>query len=178
MADAARLQPFEVLNRRVQQLPVIIGHAAIVAAAREAQKLFVHRPPVLPKLLYRKTGIDRLWKSGLIPDPLRGNNFMYAVLETGSKQYRVAAGDKLEIERLEVEAGKPVTFDRVLLVNNDGKLSVGAPTVTGATVVADVVEHKRGEHKLTFKMKRRKGYHKTIGHRQELTVVKITAINA
>ena len=96
---------------------------------------------------------------------------MYAVLETGSKQYRVAAGDTLEIERLETEAGKPFTFDRVLLVNNDGKLSVGTPTVDGARVVADVVAHKRGEKKLTFKMKRRKGYHKTIGHRQELTVV-------
>ncbi len=103
---------------------------------------------------------------------------MYAVLETGSKQYRVAAGDTLEIERLETEAGKPFTFDRVLLVNNDGKLTVGTPTVSGAKVVADVVAHKRGEKKLTFKMKRRKGYHKTIGHRQELTVVKITAINA
>lgn len=103
---------------------------------------------------------------------------MYAVLETGSKQYRVAAGDTLEIERLETEAGKPFTFDRVLLVNNDGKVSVGAPTVAGATVAADVIEHIRGEKKLTFKMKRRKGYHKTIGHRQELTVVKITAINA
>jgi large subunit ribosomal protein L21 len=103
---------------------------------------------------------------------------MYAVLETGSKQYRVAAGDTLEIERLETEAGKPFTFDRVLLVNNDGKLSVGTPTVSGAKVVADVVAHKRGEKKLTFKMKRRTGYHKTIGHRQELTVVKITAINA
>jgi len=103
---------------------------------------------------------------------------MYAVLETGSKQYRVAAGDTLEIERLETEAGKPVTFDRVLLVNHDGKVTVGSPTVTGATVAADVVAHKRGEHKLTFKMKRRKGYHKSIGHRQELTVVKITAINA
>ena len=57
---------------------------------------------------------------------------MYAVLETGSKQYRVAAGDTLEIERLAVEAGKPVTFDRVLLVNRDGKVSVGAPTVSGA----------------------------------------------
>ncbi len=102
----------------------------------------------------------------------------YCILETGSKQYRVAAGDTLEIERLETEAGKPVTFDRVLLVNTDGKVTVGAPTVTGATVAADVVAHKRGEHKLTFKMKRRKGYHKTIGHRQELTVVKITAINA
>ena len=103
---------------------------------------------------------------------------MYAVLETGGKQYRVAAGDTLEIERLETEACKPFTFDRVLLVNNDGKLSVGTPTVDGARVVADVVAHKRGEKKLTFKMKRRKGYHKTIGHRQELTVVKITAINA
>ena len=101
---------------------------------------------------------------------------MYAVLETGSKQYRVAAGDKLEIERLEVEAGKPVTFDRVLLVNKDGKVSVGAPTVTGATVTADVLSHIRGEKKLTFKMKRRKGYHKTIGHRQELTIVKIKEI--
>src|ERR1700739_1272663 len=103
---------------------------------------------------------------------------MYAVLETGSKQYRVAAGDKVEIERLEIEAGKPVTFDRVLLVNNDGKVTVGAPTVTGATVTADVVEHIRGEKKLTFKKKRRKGYQKTIGHRQELTVVQIKQINA
>jgi len=103
---------------------------------------------------------------------------MYAVLETGSKQYRVAAGDTLEIERLTVEAGQPVTFDRVLLVSNDGKIAVGSPTVSGATVLADVVAHKRGEKKLTFKMKRRKGYHKSIGHRQELTVVKIKEIKA
>jgi len=103
---------------------------------------------------------------------------MYAVLETGSKQYRVTAGDTLQIERLEIEAGKPVTFDRILLVNNDGKVTVGAPTVTSASVVADVVEHIRGEKKLTFKMKRRKGYHKSIGHRQELTVVKIKEIKA
>ena len=101
---------------------------------------------------------------------------MYAVLETGSKQYRVSAGDRLEVERLEVEAGQPVTFDRVLLVNNDGKLSVGSPTVANATVVGNVVEHIRGEKKIAFKMKRRKGYHKTIGHRQELTVVKIQEI--
>ena len=103
---------------------------------------------------------------------------MYAVLETGSKQYRVAAGDTLEIERLETEAGKPFTFDRVLMVSNEGKVTIGSPVVAGATVTADVVAHKRGEKKLTFKMKRRKGYHKTIGHRQELTVVKITGITA
>ncbi|MBI2927948.1 MAG: 50S ribosomal protein L21 [Verrucomicrobia bacterium] len=103
---------------------------------------------------------------------------MYAVLETGSKQYRVAAGDTLEIERLAVEPGQEVTFDRVLLVNADGQVKVGAPTVENASVLADVVTHKRGEKKITFKMKRRKGYHKTIGHRQELTVVKIREIKA
>jgi large subunit ribosomal protein L21 len=100
---------------------------------------------------------------------------MYAVLETGSKQYRVSAGDTLEIERLDVEAGKPFTFDRVLFVGGD-KISVGGPTVSGATIVADVVEHKRGEKKVAFKMRRREGYHKTIGHRQELTVIKIKEI--
>jgi large subunit ribosomal protein L21 len=103
---------------------------------------------------------------------------MYAILETGSKQYRVAAGDKLEIERLSTEAGQPVTFDRVLLVNNDGKVTVGAPTVANASVVADVLEHKRGDKVIIYKMKRRKGYHKKQGHRQERTVVQIKSINA
>src|SRR5207249_2243958 len=102
---------------------------------------------------------------------------MYAILETGSKQYRVAPGDTLEVERLAVDAGQPVTFDRVLLVNDNGKVTIGAPTVAQASIVADVVEHIRGDKKVTFKMKRRKGYHKTIGHRQELTVVKIKEIN-
>ena len=101
---------------------------------------------------------------------------MYAVLETGSKQYRVRAGDRLEIERLAVEAGQPVTFERVLMVNQDGKITIGSPTVADTAVLADVVEHIRGEKKIAFKMKRRKGYHKTIGHRQELTVVKIKEI--
>ncbi len=98
---------------------------------------------------------------------------MYAVFETGGKQYRVVAGDTLEIERLAVDAGQTFTFDRVLLVGGEGKVTVGSPTVASATVVADVVSHKRGEKKIAFKMKRRKGFHKTIGHRQELTVVKV-----
>jgi large subunit ribosomal protein L21 len=101
---------------------------------------------------------------------------MYAVLETGSKQYRVVAGETLDIERLDVEAGQPYTFDRVLLVSNDGALSVGSPTVANATVVADVVEHLRGPKTIAFKMKRRKGYHRTVGHRQELTKVRIKEI--
>jgi large subunit ribosomal protein L21 len=101
---------------------------------------------------------------------------MYAVLETGSKQYRVGAGDTLAVEKLEVEAGQPVTFDRVLLVSHEGKVSVGTPTVTGASIVADVVEHKRGPKLIAFKMRRREGYHRKVGHRQELTVLKIKEI--
>jgi len=93
---------------------------------------------------------------------------MYAVLETGSKQYRVSAGDTLEVDRLAVDAGQAVNFDRVLLV----------------TVTAEVVKHIRGDKTLVYKMKRRKGYRKTIGHRQdktighrqELTVVKVKEI--
>ena len=103
---------------------------------------------------------------------------MYAVIETGSKQYRVAAGDTIEVELLKAEAGKTVALDRVLLVANGDKISVGTPTVDKATVVADVLEHKRGPKTVAFKMRRRKGYHKTIGHRQELTVLKIKEINA
>lgn len=101
---------------------------------------------------------------------------MYAVLETGSKQYRVSPGDQFAVERLPVEAGQPVTFDRVLLVNREGQLSVGSPTVAGASVEADVVEHKRGEKLIVWKMKRRKGYQRKQGHRQELTVVKVKEI--
>ena len=103
---------------------------------------------------------------------------MYAVIETGGKQYRVSAGDTLQVERLAVEAGQPVNFDRVLLVNHDGKLTVGVPTVASAVVVADVVGHIRDKKKVTYKMRRRKGYRKTIGHRQELTVVKVKEIKA
>jgi large subunit ribosomal protein L21 len=103
---------------------------------------------------------------------------MYAVLETGARQYRVSAGDTVEIERLDVPAGQPFTFDKVLLVNDDGKVKVGTPLVAQATVTADVVEHIRGPKLVTYKMKRRKGYRKKIGHRQELTVVKIKEIKA
>ncbi len=103
---------------------------------------------------------------------------MYVVLETGSKQYRVAPGDTLEIERLPVEAGQTVTLDRVLLINKDGQVTLGAPTVAAASVLVDVVRHVRGSKVVTFKMKRRKGYHKKIGHRQELTVVKVKEIQA
>jgi large subunit ribosomal protein L21 len=82
----------------------------------------------------------------------------------------------LEVERLDVQAGQPFTFDRVLLVNNEGKVTVGAPTVPQASVVADVIEHVRGPKVVAFKLKRRKGYRRKVGHRQELTIVRIKEI--
>lgn len=100
---------------------------------------------------------------------------MYAVIETGGKQYRVAQGDTLDVERLDAEPGKPVTLDRVLLVGGD-KSAVGTPTVANAAVMADVVGHMRGPKVVAFKKKRRKGYHRTVGHRQELTRIKISEI--
>ena len=101
---------------------------------------------------------------------------MYAVFETGGKQYRASAGDTVTVEKLDAEAGKPFTFDRVLLVSNDGQVTVGSPLVEKANVVADVVEHKRGPKLIAFKMKRRKGNRRKVGHRQDLTVVKVTDI--
>ena len=101
---------------------------------------------------------------------------MYAVIETGSKQYRVAAGDTIEVESLEGEEGKEVTLDRVLFVANEGKFSIGTPAVDKATVVADLVKHTRGPKLIAFKMRRRKGYRRTVGHRQDLTVLKIKEI--
>jgi len=101
---------------------------------------------------------------------------MYAVLETGGKQYRADAGAKLQVETLPAEAGQTFTFDRVLLVSDANKTTIGTPVVPKASVVVDVLEHIRGPKLITYKMKRRKGYHKKIGHRQGLTVVKVKEI--
>ena len=101
---------------------------------------------------------------------------MYAIVETGGKQYRVAPGDMLEVEHLPAEAGNSVTLDRVLLVAREDKVTAGTPLVANASVVAEVVEHVRGPKKVVFKMKRRKGYHKKSGHRQELTRLRISEI--
>lgn len=102
----------------------------------------------------------------------------YAIVETGGKQYRVKVGDRISVERLAVEGGGAITFDRVLLVGGDGGTRVGAPVVDGVTVTANVDDHFRGEKIVVFKYKPKKRYRKRIGHRQELTHLTITAINA
>ncbi len=100
----------------------------------------------------------------------------YAVLETGGKQYRVAAGDTVEIERLDVEAGQDVELDTVLACSDGTELKIGMPYVKDAKVTLTIVGHKRGKKLINFKKKRRKGYARRIGHRQELTVATVKAI--
>jgi len=102
----------------------------------------------------------------------------YAVFETGGKQYKVEAGNEFDVELLDAEAGSTVKFDRVLAASDGKELSIGAPVVDGAEVEAEVVEHKRGKKLVAFKKKRRKGYRRKIGHRQELTRIRITGIKA
>ncbi len=103
---------------------------------------------------------------------------MYAIIETGGKQYRVQEGDTLFVEKLEVTAGDTINFDKVLVVSNEGKLSVGAPFVEGAKVEASVVEQGKGPKVIIFKYKAKKDYRKKQGHRQPYTKVKIEKINA
>ena len=102
---------------------------------------------------------------------------MYAIIATGGKQYKVAEGDIIRVEKLGKEAGSAITFDRVLAVNN-GSLVVENPTVANATVSASVVKEGKGKKVIVYKYKRKTGYHKKNGHRQMYTEVKIDKINA
>ncbi|WLD87594.1 50S ribosomal protein L21 [Stomatobaculum sp. F0698] len=102
---------------------------------------------------------------------------MYAIIATGGKQYKVSEGDIIRVEKLGVEAGQKVTFDQVLAVNN-GELTVGAPTVSGASVSATVLREAKAKKVIVYKYKAKLGYHKKNGHRQLFTQVKIDKINA
>jgi len=101
---------------------------------------------------------------------------MFAVIKTGGKQYKVAKDDVIVIEKLEGEAGAALSFDSVLMVGEGAETKAGAPFVEGACVVAEVVEQTRGAKVLVFKKKRRKAHRRLKGHRQDLTVVKVTDI--
>lgn len=103
---------------------------------------------------------------------------MYAIIETGGKQYKVEQGTELYIEKLAAEAGETVQFDNVILVSKDGNVTVGSPTVAGATVSAKVERHGKGQKVLVYKYKAKKNYRRKQGHRQPYTKVVIEAINA
>ncbi len=102
---------------------------------------------------------------------------MYAIIKTGGKQYKVKQGDMLDIEKLDAEVGGKVVFDEILAVGEEGgALKVGTPKVEGACVEAEVKDQFRGKKIIVFKMKRRKSYRRTQGHRQSLTRIEIGAI--
>jgi len=101
---------------------------------------------------------------------------MYAVIRTGGKQYKVAANDVIRVERLDGEAGETVHFAEVLMVGEGEQATVGSPLVAGASVAATLVEHVQGDKVLIFKKKRRHNYRRKRGHRQGLSVLKVTEI--
>ena len=103
---------------------------------------------------------------------------MFAVIKTGGKQYRVAANDVITVERLEAEAGSTIDLNEVLMVGSDKGITVGSPLIAGASVKAEIVAQTRGPKLIIFKKRRRKHYRRRNGHRQDLTQLKITAINA
>jgi large subunit ribosomal protein L21 len=103
---------------------------------------------------------------------------MFAVIRTGSKQYKVQEGDTIDVELLDVEPGQSAVFNEVLLIANGETVSVGQPTVPGASVTGEVLGEIKGDKVIAFKYKRRQGYHRTVGHRQRRLRVKIGKISA
>jgi large subunit ribosomal protein L21 len=102
---------------------------------------------------------------------------MYAIVEIAGQQFKVEAGKKIFVHRLEAEEGKELEFDQVLLIDEDGKVTVGEPTITGASIEGKVLDHVRGDKVIVFKKKRKKGYRIKNGHRQNFTQVEILSIN-
>ena len=103
---------------------------------------------------------------------------MYAIIDDSGTQFKVTSGDRIKIDRMVEEGTKTVTFDKVLMVGGAGAAKIGQPLVAGATVVAEVIGAVKGPKVVSVKYRRRKGFHKKIGHRQKYTEVKISAINA
>ena len=103
---------------------------------------------------------------------------MYAIVDIAGQQFKVEKDQKVYVHRLDAEEGKKVNFDKVLLIENDGKVNIGAPAISGAQVSATVLEHLKGDKVIVFKKKRRKGYQKKNGHRQSLTEIQINDIKA
>ena len=101
----------------------------------------------------------------------------YAVIQTGGKQYRVESGNEIDVEKLDAEVGTDIDFSEILLVSDGSDLQVGEPFVSGAKVSAEVVDQFKDDKVIAFKFRRRKGYHRTVGHRRQLTRLKIKTIS-
>ena len=119
--------------------------------------------------------LTQLWEFARLFLP--GKELMtYAIIKTGGRQYRVAEGDTVDVDLLDVDAGKTATFGEVLMFADGKNVTHGDPLISGAKVTAEVVEQRKDKKVIAFKYKRRKGYHRTVGHRRKLTRVKIKSI--
>lgn len=103
---------------------------------------------------------------------------MFAIIETGGKQYKIENGSILDIEKIEAKEGSPINFDKVLLISDKGKVKVGTPFISGASATAKIISHDRKDKIKVFKMKSKKRYKKTQGHKQHSTKVEITNIKS
>ena len=103
---------------------------------------------------------------------------MYAIVEIAGQQFKVSKDQKVFVHRLDVEEGKSIKFDKVLLMDDNGTITLGAPAIEGASVEAKVLKHLKGDKVIVFKKKRRKGYKKKNGHRQALTQIEIVSLGA
>ena len=118
--------------------------------------------------------VTHLWNFG----PAFFRLMTYAIIKTGGRQFRVAEGDTIDVDLLDVDAGKSATFGEVLMFADGKDVTQGSPLVSGAKVTAEVLEQRKDKKVIAFKYKRRKGYHRTVGHRRKLTRVKIKSISA
>jgi large subunit ribosomal protein L21 len=103
---------------------------------------------------------------------------MYAIVDIAGQQFKVTEGQQIFVHRLSAEEGSNVSFDKVLMIDNEGKVAIGSPTIEGANIDAKVVEHLKGDKVIVFKKKRRKGYQKQNGHRQQFSKILIESIKA
>jgi large subunit ribosomal protein L21 len=143
--------------------------ARLTIVPRSRTRVLVRLAPVL---VFDHLRTDRQ-RAILLVD---GSLTMFAVIRTGGKQYRVAQDQLITVERLAGEPGASVTLDEVLMLGGEGAIQIGTPVLAGASVTAEVVEQTRGPKIIIFKKKRRQNYRRKKGHRQDLTVLKITAI--
>jgi large subunit ribosomal protein L21 len=131
------------------------------------------KPVRLPGFPFAKCG--QMWNYGRLFLPRE--TMAYAIIRTGGRQFRVAEGDTLDVDLLDVEPGKTATFGDVLLFADGKDVTHGNPLISGAKVTGEVVEQRKDKKIVAFKYKRRKGYHRTVGHRRKLTRVKIKTID-
>jgi large subunit ribosomal protein L21 len=147
-----------------------LGGPLAVCAARD------DRYPNAPHFHLSKRGNCGTLR-GFSPEAFTGFRMAYAIIKTGGRQHRVAEGDIIDVDLLEGDAGKETIFGDVLFHGDGEKLTHGSPLIEGATVTGEVIEQRKDKKVIAFKYRRRKGYHRTVGHRRKLTRIKITGIS-